>query len=395
MIDTKVIKNLVNNEEIIILNDDQLKRYISRKIVEYIADNNVLLDIDEIKEYSEKIFNEIRGLGIIEEFLKEDDINEIMINSYNEIFIERKGIIEESRLIFEDNDEYNRIIQKIVGDAGREVNMSNPIADVMLYDGSRVNIVLPPISKDDPCVTIRRFSREDITIKDLIDNNTINHEVAKFLKKLIIAKYNIVIGGGTSSGKTTFLNALSQFIPENERVVTIEDTRELNLLNKKNLISMETRQGSSGNRGEINIKRLIKNSLRMRPDRIIVGEVRADETLDMLQAMNTGHDGALTTAHANSTLDMISRLETMVLRSGENIPLEAIKRMISSSIEILIQIRRIGEDKRRITEISELYQDKNGDTKINKIYEYNYEKDQIVKISELINTRKMERIYEG
>ena len=285
MIDTKVIKNLVNNEEIIILNDDQLKRYISRKIVEYIADNNVLLDIDEIKEYSEKIFNEIRGLGIIEEFLKEDDINEIMINSYNEIFIERKGIIEESRLIFEDNDEYNRIIQKIVGDAGREVNMSNPIADVMLYDGSRVNIVLPPISKDDPCVTIRRFSREDITIKDLIDNNTINHEVAKFLKKLIIAKYNIVIGGGTSSGKTTFLNALSQFIPENERVVTIEDTRELNLLNKKNLISMETRQGSSGNRGEINIKRLIKNSLRMRPDRIIVGEVRADETLDMLQAM--------------------------------------------------------------------------------------------------------------
>lgn len=395
MIDTKVIKNLVNNEEIIILNDEQLKRYISRKIVEYIADNNVLLDIDEIKEYSEKIFNEIRGLGIIEEFLKEDDINEIMINSYNEIFIERKGIIEESRLIFEDNDEYNRIIQKIVGDAGREVNMSNPIADVMLYDGSRVNIVLPPISKDDPCVTIRRFSREDITIKDLIDNNTINHEVAKFLKKLIIAKYNIVIGGGTSSGKTTFLNALSQFIPENERVVTIEDTRELNLLNKKNLISMETRQGSSGNRGEINIKRLIKNSLRMRPDRIIVGEVRADETLDMLQAMNTGHDGALTTAHANSTLDMISRLETMVLRSGENIPLEAIKRMISSSIEILIQIRRIGEDKRRITEISELYQDKNGDTKINKIYEYNYEKDQIVKISELIHTRKMERIYEG
>lgn len=285
MIDTKVIKNLVNNEEIIILNDEQLKRYISRKIVEYIADNNVQLDIDEIKEYSEKIFNEIRGLGIIEEFLKEDDINEIMINSYNEIFIERKGIIEESRLIFEDNDEYNRIIQKIVGDAGREVNMSNPIADVMLYDGSRVNIVLPPISKDDPCVTIRRFSREDITIKDLIDNNTINHEVAKFLKKLIIAKYNIVIGGGTSSGKTTFLNALSQFIPENERVVTIEDTRELNLLNKKNLISMETRQGSSGNRGEINIKRLIKNSLRMRPDRIIVGEVRADETLDMLQAM--------------------------------------------------------------------------------------------------------------
>ncbi len=395
MIDTKVIKNLVNNEEIIILNDEQLKRYISRKIVEYISDNNVQLDIDEIKEYSEKIFNEIRGLGIIEEFLKEDDINEIMINSYNEIFIERKGIIEESRLIFEDNDEYNRIIQKIVGDAGREVNMSNPIADVMLYDGSRVNIVLPPISKDDPCVTIRRFSREDITIKDLIDNNTINHEVAKFLKKLIIAKYNIVIGGGTSSGKTTFLNALSQFIPENERVVTIEDTRELNLLNKKNLISMETRQGSSGNRGEINIKRLIKNSLRMRPDRIIVGEVRADETLDMLQAMNTGHDGALTTAHANSTLDMISRLETMVLRSGENIPLEAIKRMISSSIEILIQIRRIGEDKRRITEISELYQDKNGDTKINKIYEYNYEKDQIVKISELIHTRKMERIYEG
>ena len=285
MIDTKVIKNLVNNEEIIILNDEQLKRYISRKIVEYISDNNVQLDIDEIKEYSEKIFNEIRGLGIIEEFLKEDDINEIMINSYNEIFIERKGIIEESRLIFEDNDEYNRIIQKIVGDAGREVNMSNPIADVMLYDGSRVNIVLPPISKDDPCVTIRRFSREDITIKDLIDNNTINHEVAKFLKKLIIAKYNIVIGGGTSSGKTTFLNALSQFIPENERVVTIEDTRELNLLNKKNLISMETRQGSSGNRGEINIKRLIKNSLRMRPDRIIVGEVRADETLDMLQAM--------------------------------------------------------------------------------------------------------------
>lgn len=394
MIDILQIKNMIKNEDIVLLSDAQLSRYLSNIVVKYCNTYNIKVDLDDIKLMSQKIFNEYRGLGILEDFLEDDLINEIMINGYDKIFIEKKGKIIKSKIAFNDKKDYDRIIQKMVSDAGREVNASNPIVNLALADGSRVNIVLPPISKDEPTVTIRKFSKGNITMQDLINSKTLNSTVADFLEKLIKAKYNIIIGGGTSSGKTTFLNALSEYIPINERIITIEDARELKLINKSNLISLETRNINFSNKRKIDLKELIKNSLRMRPDRIIVGEVRADETLDMLQAMNTGHEGSLTTAHANSTEDMISRLETMVLRSGEDIPLEAIKRMIASSIEIIIHLKRIGSDKRRVTEISEIFADKNQNTKINLLYKYNYELDKLIKLNDLIFNEKLEQLNE-
>ena len=394
MIDILQIKNMIKNEDIVLLSDAQLSRYLSNIVVKYCNTYNIKVDLDDIKLMSQKIFNEYRGLGILEDFLEDDLINEIMINGYDKIFIEKKGKIIKSKIAFNDKKDYDRIIQKMVSDAGREVNASNPIVNLALADGSRVNIVLPPISKDEPTVTIRKFSKGNITMQDLINSKTLNSTVADFLEKLIKAKYNIIIGGGTSSGKTTFLNALSEYIPINERIITIEDARELKLINKSNLISLETRNINFSNKRKIDLKELIKNSLRMRPDRIIVGEVRADETLDMLQAMNTGHEGSLTTAHANSTEDMISRLETMVLRSGEDIPLEAIKRMIASSIEIIIHLKRRGSDKRRVTEISEIFADKNQNTKINLLYKYNYELDKLIKLNDLIFNEKLEQLNE-
>ena len=394
MIDILQIKNMIKNEDIVLLSDAQLSRYLSNIVVKYCNTYNIKVDLDDIKLMSQKIFNEYRGLGRLEDFLEDDLINEIMINGYDKIFIEKKGKIIKSKIAFNDKKDYDRIIQKMVSDAGREVNASNPIVNLALADGSRVNIVLPPISKDEPTVTIRKFSKGNITMQDLINSKTLNSTVADFLEKLIKAKYNIIIGGGTSSGKTTFLNALSEYIPINERIITIEDARELKLINKSNLISLETRNINFSNKRKIDLKELIKNSLRMRPDRIIVGEVRADETLDMLQAMNTGHEGSLTTAHANSTEDMISRLETMVLRSGEDIPLEAIKRMIASSIEIIIHLKRIGSDKRRVTEISEIFADKNQNTKINLLYKYNYELDKLIKLNDLIFNEKLEQLNE-
>lgn len=391
MIDIMSFKDFIDNDQIILMQDKQFKTYIKRELSRFCSINNIEISIKEIENISNKFFNEYRGLGIIEELLSDSDINEIMINAYDEIYIEKLGKITKSKIKFRDELELDRIIQKIVGDAGREVNQSKPIVDAMLYDGSRVNIVLPPISKDNPCITIRKFSEQKITINQLIKFNTISEDAAKLLSSLIKTKYNIIIGGGTSSGKTTFLNALSEYIPSNERIITIEDSRELQLYNKNNLISLETRNSNNSKRGEIDIKDLIKNSLRMRPDRIIVGEVRADETLDMLQAMNTGHEGALTTAHANSTKDMISRLETMVLRSSSEIPLEAIKRMINSAIEFIIHLKRVSNNKRRVTEISEIIQDENGETIINTIFSYDFNKDELIKVGDIKNKEKLKR----
>lgn len=391
MIDLQLFKDFINNDEIILMNDSQFRLYIKREIARYCSLYNIQTEIKEIENFSTKVFNEYRGLGILENLLRDNNINEIMINSCDQIFIEKNGSIVLSNEKFRDIDELDRIIQKIVGDAGREVNLSNPIVDAMLYDGSRVNIILPPISKDNPCVTIRKFSEKKISVDELIKFNTINDEVAKFLNDIVFAKYNIVISGGTSSGKTTFLNALSEFIPNSERIVTIEDSRELQLHNKENLVSLETRNANNSNKGKIDIKDLIKNSLRMRPDRIIVGEVRADETLDMLQAMNTGHEGALTTAHANSTKDMLSRLETMVLRSSDNMPLEAVKRLINSAVEIIIQLQRVSSNKRRVTEICEILSDDMGNTVVNPIYKYNYQKDNLIKVGHIKSSEKLER----
>lgn len=392
MFNSEEIRESINQDEIRFLSDNQLKTYIQNKIIDYIIDYNDEVDIDYVTELTKDIFYEIRGLGIIERLLEDNQINEIMINAYDEIYLEKDGEMYKSIYKFKDNSEYERIIQKIVSEVGREVNTSKPIVDARIYDGSRVNIVLNPISKDNPAVTIRKFSNKNYTIDDLMEKGLFNEEVYDFLELIIKAKYNIMIGGGTSSGKTTLLGALTNFINKSERIITIEDSRELKI-DLQNLISLQSREANVSHGGNITMKDLIKNSLRMRPDRIIVGEVRADETLDMLQSMNTGHQGSLSTVHANSSRDMISRLETMVLRAGDDIPLEAVKRLINSSIEIIIYLKKI-KNTRKITEIVEIIQDKNGDTVLNPIYEYNASSNALVKVGEIINKYKLEENFE-
>ncbi len=392
MFDSEGIRESINQDEIRFLSDNQLKTYIQNKIIDYIIDYQDEVDINYVTELTKDIFYEIRGLGIIERLLEDDQINEIMINSYDEIYLEKDGKMYKSIYKFKDNAEYERIIQKIVSEVGREVNTSKPIVDARIYDGSRVNIVLDPISKDNPAVTIRKFSNENYTIDDLMSMGLFDKEVYDFLELIIKAKYNIMIGGGTSSGKTTLLGALTNFIDKSERIITIEDSRELKI-DLPNLISLQSREANVSHGGNITMKDLIKNSLRMRPDRIIVGEVRADETLDMLQSMNTGHQGSLSTVHANSSRDMISRLETMVLRAGDDIPLEAVKRLINSSIEIIIYLKKI-KNTRKITEIVEIIQGKNGETLLNPIYEYNNSSNTLVRVGDIINKYKLEENFE-
>ena len=392
MFNSEEIRESINQDEIRFLSDNQLKTYIQNKIIDYIIDYNDEVDIDYVTELTKDIFYEIRGLGIIERLLEDNQINEIMINAYDEIYLEKDGEMYKSIYKFKDNSEYERIIQKIVSEVGREVNTSKPIVDARIYDGSRVNIVLNPISKDNPAVTIRKFSNKNYTIDDLMEKGLFNEEVYDFLELIIKAKYNIMIGGGTSSGKTTLLGALTNFIDKSERIITIEDSRELKI-DLPNLISLQSREANVSHGGNITMKDLIKNSLRMRPDRIIVGEVRADETLDMLQSMNTGHQGSLSTVHANSSRDMISRLETMVLRAGDDIPLEAVKRLINSSIEIIIYLKKI-KNIRKITEIVEIIQGKNGETVLNPIYEYNNSSNTLVRVGDIINKYKLEENFE-
>ena len=391
MLDIDQLRKQIDNSDILKLNDEELINYLNNYILSYASKNKIELEIDQVNKYSKELFYDLRGLGILEYFLEDDLINEIMINSYNQIYIEKEGNIFKSHINFRSEKELDRIIQKIVSDSGREVNISNPIVDANLYDGSRVNIVLPPISNHNPIMTNRKFSKHKLSVKDLIDSGSLTGELAEFLEKLVKSKYNIIIGGGTSSGKTTFLNALSNFIDDNERIITIEDSRELQIQNKQNLISLQTRNSNSSNKGKVTIKDLIRNSLRMRPDRIIVGEVRSDETVDMLQAMSTGHDGSLSTAHANSARDMISRLETMVLRSGEKIPIEAVRRMVNSSIEILIHLDRVDSKRRRVIEVAEMIKDNSGDLMIRSLYKYNYKTDKIEFSNNLTNIDKLER----
>lgn len=390
MLDVDQLRKQIDNSDILKLNDEELINYLNNYILSYASKNKIELEIGEVNKYSKELFYDLRGLGVLENFLEDDLINEIMINSYDQIYIEKEGDIFKSHINFRSEKELDRIIQKIVSDSGREVNISNPIVDANLYDGSRVNIVLPPISNN-PIITIRKFSKHKLSVKDLIDSGSLTEELAEFLRKLVKSKYNIMIGGATSSGKTTFLNVLSNFIDDNERIITIEDSRELQIQNKQNLISLQTRNANSSNKGQITIKDLIRNSLRMRPDRIIVGEVRSDETVDMLQAMSTGHDGSLSTAHANSAKDMISRLETMVLRSGEKIPIEAVRRMINSSIEILIHLDRVDSKRRRVIEVAEMLNDNSGDLIIKSLYKYNYKTDKIEFSDKLTNRDKLER----
>lgn len=317
-----------------------------------------------------QVYSSIRGFGLLDSIISDDTITEVMINGPENVFIEQNGRLFKLDKQFESQRRLEDVIQRIVGLAGREVNQANPICDTRLPDGSRVNVVLPPIALCGPTLTIRKFSKTPMTIERLIAYGSITQEIADKLKLLVQAKYNIFISGGTGSGKTTFLNALSNYIPKDERVITIEDSAELQIAGVENLVSLETRNANAAGAGQITIRDLIKSSLRMRPERIVVGEVRGGEALDMLQAMNTGHDGSLSTGHANSTEDMLSRLETMVLQGAAGLPLEAIRQQIASAVDIIIHLSRLRDKSRKTMEITEVVGYEKGQIILNPLYQF-------------------------
>lgn len=339
-----------------------------------------------------QIYSSLRGYGLLDSIMNDDSITEVMINGPKNIFIEQNGRLFRLDKTFPGDDEEEQkkqltdVIQRIVAKAGREVNQANPICDTRLEDGSRVNVVLPPLALCGPTVTIRKFSKDPMTMEKLIGYGSLTKEIAEQLELLVKAKYNIFVCGGTGSGKTTFLNALSNYIPRDERVITIEDSAELQIVGVDNLVRLETRNANSSGAGEVTIRDLIKSSLRMRPERIVVGEVRGGEALDMLQAMNTGHDGSLSTGHANSTEDMLSRLETMVLQGANGLPLEAIRQQIASAVDIIIHLSRLRDKSRKTMEICEVVEyvpgPGGGEIKLNPLYKFvEDEKTTLTKVS--------------
>lgn len=350
------------------LDNEQLQEQIHSYVFQQLRVR--MIPMDTMVYVASQIYASIRGYGILDGIMSDDSITEVMINGADNIFIEKNGKLQKLNDKFESQKKLEDIIQRIVAKAGREVNQANPIVDTRLLDGSRVNIVLPPIALCGPTVTIRKFSKTPMTVEKLIEYKSITREIAGKLELLVRAKYNIFICGGTGSGKTTFLNALSNYIPRDERVITIEDSAELQITGVDNLVSLETRNKNSSGAGEITIRDLIKSALRMRPERIVVGEVRGGEALDMLQAMNTGHDGSLSTGHANSTKDMLSRLETMVLQGAAGLPLEAIRQQIASAIDIIIHLSRLRDKSRKTMEICEVSGYKDGEIILNPLYKF-------------------------
>ncbi|MGI5999525.1 MAG: CpaF family protein [Candidatus Merdisoma sp.] len=348
------------------LSDEELEEQIEELIRVRLQDE--YLTIEERVDIVRQVYSSIRGFGLLDTIMNDDSITEVMINGPEEIFIEKAGRLYQLPEAFESERRLEDVVQRIVGLAGREVNQANPIVDTRLPDGSRVNVVLPPISLKGAIVTIRKFSKTPMTIAQLIRFGSITQDIADVLELLVRAKYNIFISGGTGSGKTTFLNALSNYIPKDERVITIEDSAELQIVGVKNLVRLETRNANASGSGAVTIRDLIKSSLRMRPERIVVGEVRGGEALDMLQAMNTGHDGSLSTGHANSTADMLSRLETMVLQGAEGLPLEAIRQQIASAVDIIIHLSRLRDKSRKTMEITEVVGYENGHIVLNPLY---------------------------
>lgn len=334
------------------ISDEELEEKIEELVILKLG--NQYCSIDQRVSIVQQVYSSIRGFGLLDSIINDESITEVMINGPENIFIEQNGRLFQLDKQFESQRRLEDIIQRIVGLAGREVNQANPICDTRLPDGSRVNVVLPPIALCGPTLTIRKFSKTPMTVEKLIQYGSITKEIAEKLEILVKSKYNIFVSGGTGSGKTTFLNALSNYIPKDERVITIEDSAELQITGVANLVSLETRNSNTSGAGEITIRDLIKSSLRMRPERIVVGEVRGGEALDMLQAMNTGHDGSLSTGHANSTEDMLSRLETMVLQGAAGLPLEAIRQQIASAVDIIIHLSRLRDKSRKTMEICEV-----------------------------------------
>ena len=381
---------------------DQVKQEIKKELLldleeKQVSDSHLYQEIDSAllsrkdlalreKLYLRSaVFDSFRRLDLLSELLDDGTVSEIMINGPKEIFVERKGRMERWQGSFQSEEQLADLIQQIVSRINRAVNTKSPIVDARLEDGSRVHVVLPPIALKGPTVTIRKFP-EPITMKKLIQLESLTEEASQFLQTLVRSSYNIFISGGTNSGKTTFLNALSQFIPKEERIITIEDSAELQIQSVENLVSLETRNANAEGEGAVSISDLIKASLRMSPNRIIVGEVRGKECLDMLNAMNTGHDGSISTGHANSSTDMLKRMETMVLQ-GADLPLPSIRNMIASAIEIMVHLGRTKDHKRRVLEISEVMGIENGEVKLKKLYQYNGKI--LEKLSDLHNEDKL------
>ncbi len=369
------------------LEDEEIWDIISRAASEEVKQKSISLR-DRI-ELEKRVFDSLKRLDVLQELIDDTEVTEIMVNGPDSIFYEKNGCIQQYDGRFSSEEKMQDIIQQIVGRHNRVVNQSSPIVDTRLVDGSRVNIVLFPISLGGSAISIRKFPKEPYNMEKLIAIGSVSKEVSEMLKLLVKAKYSIFISGGTGSGKTTFLNALSQYIPEDERIITIEDSAELQLLGAKNIVRMETRNANVEGVMPITIRDLIRTALRMRPDRIIVGECRGAETLDMLSAMNTGHDGSLSTGHANSCRDMLSRMETMVLM-GQELPLSAIRSQIASGINIIIQLGRLRDKSRRVLEIAELDGIVNGEIVLNTLYQFEEisEKDGRV-IGELVQKGKL------
>ena len=381
---------------------DQVKQEIKKELLldleeKQVSDSHLYQEIDSAllsrkdlalreKLYLRSaVFDSFRRLDLLSELLDDGTVSEIMINGPKEIFVERKGRMERWQGSFQSEEQLADLIQQIVSRINRAVNTKSPIVDARLEDGSRVHVVLPPIALKGPTVTIRKFP-EPITMKKLIQLESLTEEASQFLQTLVRSSYNIFISGGTNSGKTTFLNALSQYIPKEERIITIEDSAELQIQSVENLVSLETRNANAEGEGAVSISDLIKASLRMSPNRIIVGDVRGKECLDMLNAMNTGHDGSISTGHANSSTDMLKRMETMVLQ-GADLPLPSIRNMIASAIEIMVHLGRTKDHKRRVLEISEVMGIENGEVKLKKLYQYNGKI--LEKLSDLHNEDKL------
>ena len=367
-IENEIRQEVMNTIDLSVdVSDDEILKLIRNKIIE--KSRTCPMNLSERKRVEGHVFNSIRKLDVLEDLLKDEDITEIMINGPDNIFIEKNGKVEKWTEKFSSEEKLNDVIQSIVANSNKIVNESNPIVDTRLEDGSRVNIVLPPAAVDYSILSIRKFPKEQMTMERLKSFGSIDEEQIEFLKKLVISGYNIFVSGGTGSGKTSFLNALGEFIPKDERVITIEDSAELQLKNVENIVRLEARNANLEGNNEITIRDLLKSSLRMRPDRIIVGECRGAEALEMLQAFNTGHDGSLSTGHSNSCKDMLSRLETMVLMGAE-IPLSAIRQQIASGIDIIVQLGRLRDKSRKLIEIAEVVDFANDEIRLNPLYRF-------------------------
>jgi pilus assembly protein CpaF len=373
--------------------DDELRLLIENEL--FRRDTTRQMTAGERKSAVTRLFHSFRGLDALQPLLEDNEITEIMINSHDEIYIERRGELQAVNLGFESSERLEDLIQSMVGRVNRIVNEASPIVDARLPDGSRVHVVLPPIALKGPTVTIRRFPHKPLGMTDLLAMEALSREAADFLRRMVEAKYNLFISGGTGSGKTTFLNALSQWIPSNERVITIEDAAELQIRGVANLVSLETRNANSEGKGQIGIRELIRASLRMRPNRIIVGEVRGAEALDMLQAMNSGHEGSLSTGHSNGAKDMISRLETMVL-SGAELPVSVVRQQIASAVDIVIHLSRFRDSTRRVAEICEVRGIRDGEVELSTLFRFEEEREidgrivgRLQQVEQIHDTRKL------